>query len=188
MNPRNLLVVPALCAAMGSASAEPMDPDHISDVAERAVQSVVNISWERDVEVDFGPYANDPWFTDPSSPFYVAPDERTEHQQSLGSGVIVEADGRILTNAHVVSDVEIVKVTLSDGTELDGKVIGTDPASDLAVVQLQGDLPTLQALPIGDSTKLRLAEPVMAIGNPFGTIDVKTAELPVVKAKKSKKK
>jgi serine protease Do len=168
MSATKLFVVPALCAALGSASADPVDPDHVSDVAERAVQSVVNISWERDVDVDLGPFANDPWFNDPNSPFYVAPDQRTQHQQSLGSGVIVEDSGRILTNAHVVSDEETVKVTLSDGTELDGKVIGTDPASDLAVVQLQGELPTLQALPIGDSTKLRLAEPVIAIGNPFG--------------------
>ncbi len=165
---RKFLVLAALCAVPGQAAAVPLDSDQISDVAEAAVESVVNISWERDVEVDFGPYANDPWFNDPRSPFYVDPDDRKEHQQSLGSGVIVTESGRILTNAHVVSDVEVVTVTLHDGTELEAKVLGTDPSSDLAVVQLTEDVPGLKPIGIGDSASLRLGEPVLAIGNPFG--------------------
>ena len=126
--------------------------------------SVVNVASER--SVDFGPAANDPLFTDPRSPFYLDPDE--QKQKSLGSGVIVTDQGRILTNAHVVAGAEAVRVTLSDGTELDAKVVGTDAQSDLAVLQLEGELPTLRPIPIGDSSTLRLGEVVLAVGNPFG--------------------
>ena len=87
---------------------------------------------------------------------------------SLGSGVIVSDDGRILTNAHVVKGGTDIKVSLSTGAEFDAKVVGIDEKSDLAVLQLEGKLPALRAMPIADSSKLRLGEVVLAIGNPFG--------------------
>jgi Do/DeqQ family serine protease len=161
---RFIAALAALALAGAPAAAEPLDSDAISDVAEATVTSVVNVASER--TVDFGPAAHDPLFTDPRSPFYLDPDE--QKQKSLGSGVIVSKDGRILTNAHVVAGAEMVRVTLSDGTELDAKVVGSDQQSDLAVLQLQGDLPTLRPIPMGDSSKLRLGEVVLAIGNPFG--------------------
>ena len=165
---RNRLIaaITAVLLATGAATAaaEPLDSDAIAEVAEQTVTSVVNVATER--VADFGPASTDPLFTDPRSPFYMDPDE--QKQRSVGSGVIVTAQGRILTNAHVVAGAETVRVTLSDGTELDAKVVGADKQSDLAVLQLEGDLPTLRPIPMGDSSQLRLGEFVLAIGNPFG--------------------
>ncbi len=137
----------------------------ISDVAERAVQSVVNISTSRTVQS--GPASWDPFFSDPRSPFGGGePSERKA--SSLGSGVIVSSSGRILTNNHVVQGADDIKVTLNNGTELTAKLVGTDPRSDVAVLQLQGTLPPLKPLVFGDSSGLRLGEVVLAIGDPFG--------------------
>jgi serine protease Do len=86
--------------------------------------------------------------------------------QGMGSGVIVSADGLILTNSHVVKDADEIKVNLSDKRSYDAKVIGADPESDIAVIKIDAkDLPTAQ---LGDSSKLRVGEIVLAIGNPFG--------------------
>ena len=137
----------------------------IADVAEKVVASVVNVSSKHEVET--GPASFDPFFTDPDSPFYgMEPGKR--EATSMGSGVVVSAKGRILTNAHVIDGAKNVVVTLSDGTELDAKVVGIDKRSDVAVLQLQGSFPKLDALPFGDASKLRLGEVVLAIGNPFG--------------------
>ena len=156
------LIEPAF--ASPAAAALVGDPTAVSDVAEKAVASVVNIATTR--EVDLGPAAFDPFFNDPQSPFYLSPDQRK--QSALGSGVIVGEHGRILTNAHVIDGADTIKVTLADGSEYTAKVVGVDKRSDLAVVQLEGTVPRLPAITFGDSSKLRLAEPVMAIGDPFG--------------------
>ena len=95
-------------------------------------------------------------------------------QQSLGSGVIVSADGYVVSNEHVVGNARAeIRVTLPDGRELPAKVVGVDEISDLAVIKLnETQLPTLQW---GDSDRLRVAEWVVAVGNPFqlsGTVTV----------------
>jgi Do/DeqQ family serine protease len=136
----------------------------ISDVAERVVDSVVNISTTQ--TVDSGPFMMDPFFADPSSPFFQQPDARKA--QSLGSGVIVSADGKVLTNAHVVRNAEEILVTLHDGSEHEAKLVGTDPKSDLAVLKLKDVKRNLTPLAFADSSKLRLGEVVLAVGNPFG--------------------
>ena len=137
----------------------------IADVAERVVESVVNVASTK--KVDAGPAMFDPFFTDPDSPFFGF-EPPSGMASSMGSGVIVTAQGRVLTNAHVVKGADEIRVTTSDGTELDAKLVGIDPRSDVAVLQLQGDLPKLKPLRFGDSTKLRLGEVVLAVGNPFG--------------------
>ncbi|MCB2116343.1 MAG: Do family serine endopeptidase [Rhodobacteraceae bacterium] len=85
----------------------------------------------------------------------------------VGTGFIISADGQIVTNAHVVEGVDSVKVTLADGRSLDGKVLGTDSATDLALVKIEADkdLPTVS---FGDSRALKVGQDVVAIGNPFG--------------------
>jgi S1-C subfamily serine protease len=127
-------------------------PD-LSAVAERAIQASVNISSTQQVAVD-------PYF----QLFYGA--DAVQSQTSLGSGVLVSADGYIVTNSHVVGDPRAeIKVTLSDNRELPGEIVGIDPYTDLAVVKVavRGAAP----LPWGDSSKLRVAEWVIAVGNPF---------------------
>jgi serine protease Do len=86
--------------------------------------------------------------------------------RSLGSGFVIHVDGFILTNNHVVDEAREIKVTLSDGRELPAKVLGRDSGSDLALLKI--DATGLPVIPLGDSSQLRVGEPVMAIGNPFG--------------------
>src|SRR5690348_12197365 len=88
------------------------------------------------------------------------------HGGGMGSGVIVSPDGYIITNNHVVGDAKDVQVTLPDKREFTGKVVGTDPKTDLAVVKIDGrDVPSVQW---GDSARLQVGEYVLAVGNPFG--------------------
>ena len=87
-------------------------------------------------------------------------------EKGLGSGVVIDKKGYILTNNHVVEDADDVKVTFVDGRTVKGKVVGTDPRTDIAVVKVDG-VP-VQAAKIGDSEKLQVGEWVIAIGNPFG--------------------
>jgi len=87
-------------------------------------------------------------------------------QRGLGSGVVIDKKGYILTNNHVVEDADEVKVTFADGKTVPGKVVGTDPRTDLAVVKVDGVGVT--AAKLGDSDKLQVGEWVIAIGNPFG--------------------
>ncbi len=87
-------------------------------------------------------------------------------QEGLGSGVIVSADGYVLTNHHVVNGADVIKVTLTDGREFTAKVIGADPASEIAVVKIDGkDLP---AITFADSDRIEVGDRVLAVGNPFG--------------------
>ena len=91
---------------------------------------------------------------------------RERRENSLGSGVIVDSAGYIITNNHVVAKADEIKVLLNDKREFTGKVVGTDPKSDLAVIKINAkDLPVV---PWGDSDKLEVGEYVLAIGNPFG--------------------
>ncbi|HEX9103960.1 MAG TPA: trypsin-like peptidase domain-containing protein, partial [Polyangia bacterium] len=87
-------------------------------------------------------------------------------QKGLGSGVVIDKRGYILTNNHVVDDADDVKVSFVDGKTVPGKVVGTDPNTDIAVVKVDGV--AVQAAKIGDSEKLQVGEWVIAIGNPFG--------------------
>ena len=87
-------------------------------------------------------------------------------QKGLGSGVIVSADGYILTNNHVVAEADAIEVELGDGQKFDAKLVGTDPQSDVAVLKIDGrNLPALQ---MGDSDKIKVGAWILAIGNPFG--------------------
>jgi len=137
-------------------------PD-LTGIAERAVSAVTSISSTQIIRTS--PFADDPMFRIFGQDMF-AP----RRAQSLGSGVIVSADGYVLTNAHVVGDERSdVSVILSDKRELKAKIIGTDEATDLAVLRIEASkLPTL---PWGDSSKLRVAEWVLAIGNPFGVFN-----------------
>jgi serine protease Do len=97
--------------------------------------------------------------------------EGKQRRQGIGSGVIIDARGYILTNNHVVEDADELKVVFSDDTEVPAEVVGTDPKTDVAVVKLKANghvVPELRPVAIGDSDKLEVGEWVMAIGSPFG--------------------
>jgi S1-C subfamily serine protease len=87
--------------------------------------------------------------------------------EGVGSGVVIDGQGYILTNNHVIDDAERLKVTFADGKVLRGKVVGTDETTDLAVIKVESDEP-LPAAPLGDSAALKAGQIVIAIGNPFG--------------------
>jgi serine protease Do len=152
--------------------------DRLPDVSERAVRSVVNIRSTKSSSRDEGPEGLDPFFR---RFFRGMPEMPERNQRSLGSGVIVDSKGVILTNNHVVEDADDIAVTLSDEREYAAEIVGTDPASDLAVIKLVEPPADLEALPFGDSASLRLGEAVLAIGNPFGV--GQTVTLGIVSAK-----
>ena len=146
------------------APAAPGMPD-LTGVAERAIGSVTNISSTQIVRTPNSPFANDPFFrfflNDPDDAFGY----RERRAQSLGSGVIVSSDGYVLTNNHVVAEGVEVSVTMPDKRELRATVVGVDEATDIAVLKI--DAANLRTMPWGDSSKLKVAEWVLAIGNPF---------------------
>jgi|SRR5579863_2561243 len=140
------------------------------EISKRVTPAVVNISTTRMVKGDEGasPFFDDPFFRrffgDESRRPGVPPRERKE--QSLGSGVIVDPRGYIITNNHVVSKADEINVLMGDRREFKGKLVGSDPKSDIAVVKVEAkDLPTI---PWADSTHLQVGEYVLAIGNSFG--------------------
>lgn len=142
----------------------------LSEVTEAVKPSVVNIATTKTVVMKdhpMGDLFNDPFFRRFFGDNFRQFKHKKERKSSvLGSGVIVSEDGFILTNNHVVKGVDEIKVTLNDRREFEGKVIGTDPKSDLAVIKIDAkDLPSIK---IGDSDNLKVGEVVIAIGNPFG--------------------
>ena len=165
-------------AAARPGPAIPGLPD-LTPAAQLAIPSVPNISSQQIVRTPNSPFLNDPLFRElfgADSPFGY----RERLQQSLGSGVVVSADGYVLTNNHVIGDAPAeISVTLPDKRELRAKIVGIDEATDLAVLKINAS--NLPALPWGDSTKLKVAEWVLAIGNPFGVLN-QTVTLGIVSA------
>lgn len=155
----------------------PGAPGSFSGLAKKASQSVVNISTVKVIKgrgqtpFSFGP--NDP-FKDFFDRFYRDQIPKEHRQRSLGTGLIIDKDGYILTNNHVVEKTDEIKVMLADKKEFTAKIIGRDPKTDLALIQIKADS-TLEPLPLGDSDKLEVGDWVVAIGNPFGLGNTVTA-------------
>ncbi|MBI3777406.1 MAG: DegQ family serine endoprotease [Gammaproteobacteria bacterium] len=146
-------------------------PPNFVPVVKAVMPAVVNISTTRVVKQGAetsSPFMDDPFFRQffGEEFFHRFQMPRDRRENSLGSGVIVDSAGYIVTNNHVVAKADEIKVLLNDKREFTGKVVGTDPKSDIAVVKINAkDLPVL---PWGDSDKLEVGEYVLAIGNPFG--------------------
>lgn len=106
---------------------------------------------------------------------------QTPERVGFGSGVIISKDGYIVTNNHVIDNADVISVKLNDGREYKGRVIGTDPSTDLALVKIEADeLPTI---PVGNSEALKVGEWVLAVGNPFNLTSTVTAGIVSAKAR-----
>ncbi|MEJ8813830.1 trypsin-like peptidase domain-containing protein [Variovorax ureilyticus] len=134
-------------------------PGSLSAAAKKASPAVVSINTSKAAQLN--PRNNDPWFR-----FFFGDQGTDQPQVGLGSGVIVSAEGYILTNNHVVEGADEIDVTLNDGRHARGKVIGTDPETDLAVLKIELD--KLPVVVLGNSDALQVGDQVLAIGNPFG--------------------
>lgn len=136
----------------------------LAPMLERTMPAVVNISTTTVIQVNDNPLLQDPFFRY----FYNLPNmPRQQQRSSLGSGVIIDKDqGLVLTNNHVIDKADKIMVTLSDGRQLSAELVGTDPESDVGVIQIQAD--NLTELRIADSSRVKVGDFVVAIGNPFG--------------------
>ena len=169
--------------AVSTAAPAPPPPQVIASgpdftrIAAQAVKAVANISSLQVVQRSSSPFANDPFFN------YFFGDQdvfgsRERRSLSLGSGVVVSSDGYIVTNNHVVAEdrratMREVTVALADKREIHGTIIGTDPATDLALLKV--DVKGVPVLPWGDSARLQVGEWVLAIGSPFQLSQTVTA-------------
>ena len=157
-------------------------PD-LTYAAENAVKAVVNIESIREVQYGGRSRGYDPFYEFFGIPYggggYGEP--QTREQRSGGSGVIISADGYIVTNNHVIEEATKLKVKLNDGRTFDAKLVGTDPTTDVALIKIEEkDLPTI---PFGNSNDLRLGEWVLAIGSPFDLQSTITAGIVSAKAR-----
>ncbi|MEW6053496.1 MAG: DegQ family serine endoprotease [Nitrospirota bacterium] len=135
-----------------------------SDIVNAVSPSVVNISTTKVVKRNVAPF-DDPFF-DLFSPFHEFGAPKRFKERSLGSGVVVSADGYIITNNHVVEKADEIKVTLLDRRTFRGRIVGADTKTDIAIIKI--DASNLPMLTWGDSERLQVGEFVLAIGSPYG--------------------
>ena len=135
-----------------------------STAAQRALPSVVHIFTTQEVRAPKNPLLNDPFFRHFFGDRF---GEEKEQRSGLGSGVVVSADGYILTNNHVVEGADQIEISLNDGRKLKAEVVGTDPESDLAVLKAAGGA-KLEPITFAQPRTLKVGDVVLAIGNPFG--------------------
>src|SRR5439155_98221 len=161
------LALPAVAAARGAQS-DPGRRSLVVEAVEKASPAVVNVSTEQIVEQRRSPFPfpQDPFFEEFFRDF-VDPRPRRFKTTSLGSGVIVAADGTIMTNVHVIERASRIHVTLIDQREFDATPVGADADADIAILRVKAgdDLPHI---PFGSSADLMIGETVIAIGNHFG--------------------
>jgi serine protease DegQ len=134
-----------------------------SDAVRKAAPAVVNIFTSKEIKTPRHPLLDDPLFR---HFFGNRLEDEPQRAASLGSGVIVSSKGYVLTNHHVVEAADEIEVALADGKKLKAKAVGSDPETDIAVLQVEGD--PLPAITFGDADGLRVGDVVLAIGNPFG--------------------
>jgi serine protease Do/serine protease DegQ len=137
----------------------------LAPMLERSTPAVVNISTSTNIEVRENPLMQDPFFRQ----FFQIPNQPPRQQQrnSLGSGVIIDSNqGFVLTNNHVIAKADKIKVTLQDGRQLAAQLVGADAEADVAIIRIPAQ--NLTQIPIADSSRLKVGDFVVAIGNPFG--------------------
>lgn len=163
--------------------------DDFIRASEQTVNGVVSVKSFASVR---GRQQQQEYYGDPLFDFFFGPQQRQQprRQQSepqrqqqigLGSGVIITADGYIVTNNHVIADAERLEVTLNDNRNFEATVIGSDPDTDLALIKIEA--PDLHVIPMGKSEDLRVGEWVLAVGNPFGFTSTVTSGIVSAKAR-----
>ena len=177
-------------AAPAAAPGQPVD---LTYAADKALPSVVYIKSVINSKVQTVEYADpfEDFFSDPFGGFFGRGQNgnngsrkrqvQTPRQAAAGSGVIISADGYIVTNNHVVDGADELTVTLNDNKEYSARIIGTDKTTDLALIKISAT--NLPAMPIGDSDKLKVGEWVLAVGNPFNLNSTVTAGIVSAKAR-----
>lgn len=177
-------------AKPAAAEAAPGQPVDLTYAAEKALPAVVHIKYVQNSKTQTIDVQDDPFggFFDPFG-FFGNPGNggtrkqkvQTPKREATGSGVIISADGYIVTNNHVVEGADELTVTLNDNREFSARIIGTDKTTDLALIKVDGkNLPTL---PIADSDNVKVGEWVIAVGNPFGLNNTVTAGIISAKAR-----
>src|SRR5262252_3749938 len=168
-----LSVLALLLSTAGPASARGAETDParrslVVEAVERDSPAVVNVSTEQVIERRGSPFPfpDDPFFDEFFRDF-VDPRPRRFKTTSLGSGVIVAADGTIITNVHVVERASRIRVTIADQREFEAKLVGADADADIAILRVSAGGP-LPFVTLGTSADLMIGESVIAIGNPFG--------------------
>ncbi len=158
------LLLSPLMASIPAVDSQGTPLPSLAPMLKRVTPAVVNIATSSTVRIQGNPLFNDPFFQH----FFEMPSQPRERKtQSLGSGVIVDAKkGYIITNNHVIDKADEIKVTLRNGESYEAKLIGTDPDSDVAVIQIKAK--NLTAIPLANSEKLNVGDFAVAIGNPFG--------------------
>jgi len=176
-----LWVIPAPAVKAQNTSLLPGAPGSFSELAKRVRPSVVNISTVKTVKGRGGtpfhfrrPFGPDDPFKDFFDRFFGDRLPENFRQKSLGSGFIIDEEGRILTNNHVVEKSDEINVRLADDRKFKAELVGRDPKTDLALIRIK-DAGPLKPLPLGDSDKLEVGDWVVAIGNPYGLGSTVTA-------------
>lgn len=154
-----------------------------TDVADEVGPAVVSISTvhtQKFSRMDIGPFENDEMFRQFFKDFFGNIPDHEFQQRGLGSGFIIDTDGYILTNQHVIEGADKIEVTLSDGRKFSAKVKGQDVRADLAVLKINGN--DLRALELGNSDAVKIGQFSIAAGNPFGIAAKPTITIGVVSA------
>jgi len=168
-------------APVSAVSETPMVPANFSELAEKVRPGVVNIQVVKKVKnIGFGfrnfgsPFGEKNPFGDFFGPFSEGNPPRDFEQRGVGSGFIMNREGYVLTNNHVVEDADQIKVKLANGKEYNGKIVGRDPKTDLALLKIEG-VSDLHSLNLGNSDDLKVGNWVVAVGSPFGLEQTVTA-------------
>ena len=169
---------------LAALSAVDMQPIDLTKAAENTVNGVVHIKSTQEAKVQ-NVTVRDPFYEFFGDMFGNRGGQQrqveTPEKVGFGSGVIISEDGYIVTNNHVIENADIISVKLNDGREFKGRIIGTDPSTDLALVKIEGE--NLPTVPVGDSEQLKIGEWVLAVGNPFNMTSTVTAGIVSAKAR-----
>ncbi|EPY02092.1 DegQ family serine endoprotease [Magnetospirillum fulvum] len=165
-----LLLLLAVAAPAPAVESVPQSREQIrlsfAPVVRQVAPAVVNIYTRRVVRASASPMFADPFFRRFFGDVPGLTQDRV--QRSLGSGVLIGADGTVVTNHHVIKDADEVTVVLSDRREFEARIVGSDEHTDLAVLKIAAKGESFPTLPLGDSDRLEVGDLVLAIGNPFG--------------------